>query len=107
MFQRRSKYGNIKTEIDGFVFDSKREAGRYAELKLLEQSGEITNLVMQVGYPCVINGKVVCSYIADFEYLTTADNKLHTEDVKGYRTKEYKIKKKLVEALYGIKIEEV
>lgn len=102
-----SKYGNRKTEVDGFIFDSKKEAQRYQQLKLMEAAGEITNLVMQVRYPCTINGKKVCAYIADFEYLTTADNKVHTEDVKGYKTKEYKLKKKLVEALFNIEIEEV
>lgn len=107
MSERRGKYNARKTEVDGFVFDSRKEAARYQELKLLERAGEITNLVMQVRYPCVINGEAICSYIADFEYITTADDKLHTEDVKGFKTDVYKLKKKLVEALYKIKIEEV
>lgn len=59
MFQRRSKYGNRKTEIDGFVFDSKRETERYQQLKLLEAAGEIVDLRMQVKYHCAVNGKKV------------------------------------------------
>lgn len=102
----RNKYRNQKTEVDGYVFDSKKEAGRYQQLRLLEQAGEIFDLRMQVKYHCTVNGKKVCTYIADFEY-TTPDKKVHTEDVKGYRTKEYRLKKKLVEALFSTTIEEV
>lgn len=105
MFQR-SKYGAKKTEVDGFVFASKKEAARYQQLKLMEAAGEIVDLKMQVKYHCTVNNKKVCTYIADFEY-TTPDLKVHTEDVKGYRTKEYRLKKKLVEALFNIQIEEV
>lgn len=105
--QKRSKYGSVKTEIDGFVFDSKREAARYSELKLLQAAGEIADLSMQVKYHCSVNGKPICTYIADFEYFTTADLKRHTEDVKGYKTDVYRLKKKLVEAIYNIEIEEV
>lgn len=103
----RSKYGNRKTEVDGFIFDSKKEAQRYQQLKLMEAAGEIVDIRMQVKYHCTVNGKKVCTYIADFEYTTTKDLKVHTEDVKGYKTKEYKLKKKLVEALFNIEIEEV
>ncbi len=106
MSERRGKYNARKTEVDGFIFDSRKEANRYQELKMLEAAGEIANLVMQVRYPCIINGKTVCSYIADFEYITTVDDKLHTEDVKGYKTDVYKLKKKLVEALFDVQIEE-
>ena len=106
MFQRRSKYSNKKTEVDSFIFDSKKEAARYQQLRILEKAGEIADLRMQVKYHCTVNGKKVCTYIADFEY-TTPDLKVHTEDVKGYRTKEYRLKKKLVEALFNIAIEEV
>ena len=102
---RRSKYGAKKTELDGFVFDSKREAARYSELKMLEQAGEIKNLTLQPKFPCFVNGKLVCTYIADFQYQDIEGR--HVEDAKGFKTDVYKLKKKLVEALYDIKIEEV
>lgn len=103
----RSKYGAIKTEFDGYVFDSRKEAARYQELKLLEMAGEIGYLKLQPAYPCIVNGVKICDYYADFEYITTADLKRHTEDVKGYKTDVYRLKKKLVEAIYNIEIEEV
>lgn len=102
---KRSKYGAKKTEIDGFVFDSKREAARYSELKMLEQAGEIKNLTLQPKFPCFVNGKLVCTYIADFQYHDVVGR--HVEDAKGFKTDVYKLKKKLVEALYSITIEEV
>ena len=87
------KYHAKKTELDGITFDSKKEANRYAELKLLERSGAIHNLQRQVRYELIPaqkkDGKTIeraCHYIADFVY---EDNgKTVVEDVKGYRTKE-------------------
>ena len=63
-----NKYNAIKTEVDGFIFDSKAEALRYSELKLLEKVGEVRNLVLQPKFPCQIRGELVCTYIADFSY---------------------------------------
>lgn len=107
MTEKRSKYSAIKTEVDGYIFHSRKEAARYQELKFLEMAGEISDLNMQEKYPCEVNGKLICTYYADFEYITTADMMRHTEDVKGYKTDVYQLKKKLVEAIYKIKIEEV
>lgn len=101
----RSKYGAKKTEVDGFVFASKREAARYSELKTLERAGEIQHLQLQPRFPCFVEGKLICTYIADFQYHDKEGR--HVEDAKGYKTDVYKLKKKLVEALYGIVIEEV
>ena len=50
-----SKYRNIKTEVDGIVFDSKAEARRYAELRLLEKANEISDLRLQYPFECKIN----------------------------------------------------
>ena len=107
MNERRGKYNAIKTEVDGIKFHSRKEAVRYQELKFLEMAGEIGYLKLQPAYPCIVNGVKICDYYADFEYITTADTMTHTEDVKGYKTDVYKLKKKLVEAIYKIKIEEV
>lgn len=101
------KYGAKKTEVDGFVFDSKREAERYAELRIMVLSGEITNLEPQPSFLCFVNGKLICRYFADFSYFIKGTDDRVVEDVKGVKTPVYRLKKKLVEALYKIKITEV
>lgn len=108
-----SKYNSKKTVIDGQVFDSKKEANRYQELLLLEKAGMIKNLSRQVKFVLIPsqrdeNGKLIereCSYKADFMY--EEGIKTVVEDVKGYRTKEYIIKRKLLLYQYGIRIREV
>jgi len=100
-----SKYRNIKTEVDGIVFDSKAEAKRYMELKILEKANEISDLRLQYPFECKINEKKICTYKADFDYYE--GDQWVIEDVKGFRTQVYKLKKKLVEALHGIEIREV
>lgn len=103
--KRKAKYGNQKTFVDGMVFASKREADRYAELKLLLAAGEITALRLQPCYPIVINGEKICDYYADFSY-QRKDGVCVTEDTKGMRTVVYRIKKKLVRAVHGVVIHE-
>lgn len=107
-----SKYGNRKTEIDGIVFDSAKEARRWQELKLLERSGQIMNLQRQVPFVLipkqVRDGKVIARpvvYKADFVY-TEGDREI-VEDTKGFRTKEFIIKRKLLLWQYGIEVKEV
>ena len=110
-----SKYNSKKTVVDGQKFDSKKEARRYQELLLLEKAGKIKNLSRQVKFVLIPsqrdeNGKVVereCSYKADFTYEEEGGIKTVVEDVKGYRTKEYIIKRKLMLYQYGIRIREV
>lgn len=107
-----NKYQNKKTEVNGIVFDSKKEAKRYSELCLLEQAGEISDLRLQVKFELIpsqrINGKVVerkVDYIADFVYLRNGFKVV--EDTKGIRTKDYIIKRKLMLWVHGIKITEI
>ncbi len=105
-----TKYGAVKTQVAGITFASRREAARYSELKLLERAGKIRNLVLQKRYKLEIDGELICTYVSDFEYqedhprLSWIDV---TEDAKGYKTAEYKIKKKLMSAIHGIEIREV
>ena len=104
---RRNKYGvapKADRTVLGIVFDSKKEANRYGELRLLERFGKIANLKLQPEFACVVNGKKVCKYTADFRYTTPSGEVI--EDVKGVKTTVYRIKKKLVEALFGIEITE-
>lgn len=100
----RNKYGAIKTEYNGVVYDSKAEAHRAAELETFEKAGVIRNLQRQVKFPIEINGKKVFTYIADFTYEEIHNGMLVVEDVKGMRTPMFNLKKKCVEALYGITI---
>jgi len=94
-----TKYRNKITEVDGIKFHSKKEAARYQELKLLHDTGVISELQLQVRFPIVVNGKKICTYIADFTYFDRK-GKFFCEDVKGILTPTYRLKKKLVEALY-------
>ena len=98
-----NKYHNVKTVVDNVTFDSKREADRYSELRLLVRAGTIRDLELQPEFPVVVNGKKICVYRADFAY-HALDGKKTTEDVKGVKTAVYRLKKRLVEAIYDIRI---
>lgn len=97
------KYGNKRVTIGDKKFASKKEGKRYIDLCLLQRSGAIFGLKTQVHYPIHINGMLVCKYIADFVYYNKKGSKV-VEDTKGYRTTEYKLKKKLMLAVHGIEI---
>ena len=119
-----NKYGSKKVEVGGIVFDSKKEARRWQELKLLEASGEIHSLQRQVKFVLIPaqrepdttstrggirKGKTIekeCSYVADFVYFDKSGAK-HIEDTKGFRTKDYIIKRKIMLYIFGIRIEEI
>lgn len=125
------KYHNKPVVIDGHRFPSIREANRYRQLRLMERAGAISDLQMQVKYVLipaqyadVPTGERYksgpnkgmpkfrreclekeCSYYADFVY---KENGVEVaEDTKGFRTKEYIIKRKLLLFLKNIRIREV
>ena len=118
------KYGSKKVIYDGIVFDSKKEARRYCELKLLERAGDIKDLELQKPFELIpaqqepdtigkrggiIKGKVIensVKYIADFVY-TDGNGRRIVEDTKGVKTKDYVIKRKLMLYIHGIKIHEL
>ena len=109
---KRSKYRNRRTTVDGIRFDSKAEAKRYTQLITLQNLGEISGLMRQHSYVLVPggrwqNGKAYSAvkYVADFVY--TQDGKIVVEDVKGMKTQLYMLKKKLMKQVYGIEIREV
>jgi hypothetical protein len=103
----RHKYGAIPTMVDGIKFASKREANRYRELRLLERAGEIHELTLQPVFPLTAGeGITVGKYLGDFRYYTR-EGELVVEDVKGMRTPVYRLKKRIVEACYGIQIREI
>ena len=106
MNRHYSKYRAKPMVVDGIRFASTKESNRYKELKLLEKAGKIKDLDLQPPYEFYIKGNKVFTYKADFSYWDEFDNK-RVEDVKGFRTPVYKLKKKIIEAYYSIKIEEV
>lgn len=96
------KYRNRQTVKAGRGFHSAKEANRYQELLLLKKAGKIRDLRMQVKYPLVVDAVFICSYVADFVYI---EGRLEVvEDTKGYRTREFIMKKNLMRALYGVEI---
>jgi hypothetical protein len=116
---KTSKYRAVRTEVDGIVFHSAKEARRYGELKLLEKAGEITGLMLQPRYglyirPFVREGiaeaeLIHCgNWFGDFQYYDAKGEKV-VEDVKSpaTRTALYRLKKRIVEALYGFEIREI
>ena len=107
-----AKYHNQKMNVDGIEFDSKKEARRWCELRLLEKAGAIKDLKRQVKFVLIptqkINGIVAereCAYVADFVY--SEGNNTIIEDTKGFKTPDYKIKRKLMLWVHGISIKEV
>lgn len=103
---------NVNGEI--ITFDSRKEARRFDELRLLQRAGAICDLERQKRYRLIptqrVGGKVVekpCDYIADFVYIDKATGKLVVEDTKGFKTKDYIIKRKLMLERFGIQITEV
>ena len=101
---QRNKYRNQKTLVDGLVFDSRKEAVRYGELKLMEKAGEISELELQPRFTLLPSfrrdGKTIrkIEYVADFKYRNKEDAEI-VEDVKSEITRKnpvYRIKKKLL-----------
>lgn len=110
---RRSKFGNQKVALlDGFILDSKREARRWGELQLLERAGQITHLQRQIKFVLIPAGRYPSgksmretAYIADFTYWEGGARVC--EDAKGFKTPEYRIKRKLMFTVHGIEVIEV
>jgi hypothetical protein len=117
-----SKYHSRKITQDGKTFDSVKEFRRFNELALLEKAGAIKNLETQVKYvllpaqyaeiydkkskrwkeKCI---ERECAYVADFVYEENGEKVV--EDTKGFKTKDYIIKRKLMYYIHGVRIREV
>lgn len=121
-----NKYKAIKCEVDGIVFDSRREARRWRELQVLVRLGKISNLRRQVRFVLIPaqyeqyerygkkgqrlkDGRRLlereCAYVADFVF--DYNGRTVVEDAKGVRTKDFLIKKKLMLWVHGIRVREV
>ena len=127
----RNKYKAKKVCIDGVEFDSKKEAARYSELKAMQRAGIIYDLKLQqvfelipAQYEYINTGEYykagkskgqpkkkkicvekACAYKADFVY--ECNGKTVVEDTKGFKTKDYIIKRKLMLYIHGIRIKEI
>lgn len=116
-----NKYRNKPTEVDGYKFDSMREAKRYGELKLLRRAKQIFELQVHVIYPLDVRGIGITTYEADFVYVDVVTGKQVVEDVKPkfatpdarrryHATPAYRIfaiKKRLMLAIQKIEVTEV
>lgn len=110
---RRNKYGAIRTEYEGIIFDSKAEARRYAQLKSMEAAGEISDLQIQVRIPLLpaqnVNGhrEKPVDYICDFVFVR--DGEKQYEDVKSAasKTPAFVLKRKMALYFHGIHIQEI
>ena len=106
---RRAKYGAVPSVVDGVRFDSQKEARRYHELTILVRLGAIDTLAIHPRYALRVNDVEVGTYVADFCYRVCATGATVVEDVKSTatRTPLYRLKRRLVAALYGFEIVEV
>lgn len=107
--KKKNKYNAIKVQDDGFTFDSKHEHARYCQLKLLYQNGDITNLELHPRWELVVEGKKIGRYTADFRYVRNGQTIVEDAKAKSKaaRSRDYILRKKLVEALYNIVVTEV
>lgn len=101
-----SKYRNKRTVVDGITFDSQKEARRYQELKLLEQAGVIRHLELQPKIKLEVGGIKIrygtghqVRYHADFRYFDVGKGRFVVEDTKGYKTRDYRLKKAILRAM--------
>lgn len=101
---KKTKYKAIQTTVNGVKFGSRKEANRYQALTVLLGAGIINDLRLQVPYKLFCGDVVVCKYVADFVYFDTLKNSSIVEDVKGFKTPVYRLKKKIMKACYGIDI---
>jgi len=100
-----NKYNAHKCELDGYKFDSLAEGRYYQGLKLMLLNGDIHDLEVHPKFEIMVNGTRIGNYYADFRYFENGVQVI--DDVKGVRTPVYKLKRKLVEAIYGVKIREI
>ena len=114
---RANKYGAQPIIVDGIRFDSTKESRRYRDLVLLERARAIRDLELQPSFPIQVvalwrpGGEIITvgRFTADFKYVDAETDEVVYEDVKTTATKTtaYRLRKRLVEAIYGVRIREV
>lgn len=118
---RGNKFNARKTDVDGIIFDSGKEANRYAELKILERAGAIRDLELQPKFWLTCGGKQLlirsegfpngrrAKFTADFAYVEAETGERVVEDVKSDATalRDFKLRIAIVEAEYGVRVRKV
>nr|WP_278434289.1 DUF1064 domain-containing protein [Brucella anthropi] len=104
---KRNKYGAKKTMLDGITFDSKAEARYYAQLKQREKAGEVHSVELQRPYVLSVDGFLIATYKADFSFWDHVEERQRVIDVKRVVTPVFRLKQKMMKAIYGIDIEVV
>ena len=106
--EKRTKYNNKRIKVDGIYFDSKKEADYYSELKILLRAKEIQGFSIQCTFVLEEGNEEInpICYVADFIVFEN-DGTANVIDTKGMRTDVYKLKKKMFEKKFGMKIIEV
>ena len=112
--KKKNKYRNQKVEVDGIKFDSRKEANYYSDLLIKKKAGLIADFERQVRFDIIVNNIQIAKYFLDFKVINV-DGTISYYDVKGkdkvsgkwITTDVFALKKKLVEAIYSIKIEKV
>lgn len=114
-YRKKNKYGNVKCELDGIMFDSKKERQRYAELLMMSKAGVIKELELQKSFTLqpAFRDKhghkhQPIRYVADFVYIDEQGNQV-IEDVKSEGTRKnqlYRLKKKMM-LYHGWEIKEI
>ena len=102
---RGNKYGAVKTVVDGITFDSKAEAARYQELKLLEKAGEIGAIFVHPQYTIMVEDKRICRVIFDFVYENIKTGRIVIEDVKGLDNPLSRLKRRLFEVTHHAEVD--
>ena len=106
--RQTAKYRNRRTTTQDGTFDSQGEAKRYQELTVLERGGLITGLQRQVkfriGVLGILGPQHIDTYVADFVYFDIPNRSWVVEDFKGYRTDDFKRKKRLLREIYCLEI---
>ncbi|WEA24047.1 DUF1064 domain-containing protein [Rhizobium binxianense] len=104
--KRGNKFGAKKTMFEGILFDSKREAEVYRDLKLLERAGRISGFERQRKFELIVNGEIVGTYRADFAFIDhDQDGRFRVVDVKGVVTRDFRRVQKIIKAIYNIDVE--
>ena len=117
---RPHKYRATPTKVDGITFDSRRESVVYAELKLRERAGEISNLELQPRFPIVIDGEPVRAmpnklghrgrplvYRADFAFFEGGKRRVVDVKSPATSTEADKLRRAIVQHIYHVEIEVV
>lgn len=105
--KKTNKFGAKPRRVGGIRFASKLEAKWWGRLQVRERAREITQLTPHPAFPIVVNGVTVCTYIADYAWVETANGLVVVADAKGMQTPVYRLKKKLLMATHGIDVLEL